>query len=138
LFLQTVGDLSHTVIFFEAPHRIRDLLQQAAIVLVDRQIVVTRELTKVHQEFIRGSFTEILAALVTPRGEFTIVVGPRLAGESEAQPLPEPAKLTSEFCHLTENEGLSRRQAITKLAKSYRRRAREVYAALEAGKELVE
>jgi hypothetical protein len=49
--------------------------------------------------------------------------------------LPEPAKLADQFWYLTENKGLSRRQAITKLAKDYQRPAREVYAALEAGKQ---
>jgi len=137
-FLQMVRDIPHTVIFFEAPHRIRTLLQEAAIILVDRPIVVARELTKVHQELIRGSFSEVLGALSTPRGEFTVVVGPRMKEASEAQPLPEPARLVIEFCRLTENEGLSRRQAITRLAKNYQRPAREVYAALEEGKRLVE
>jgi len=137
-FLQTLRDIPHTVIFFEAPHRIRTLLQEASLVLVDRPIMVARELTKVHQELIRGSFSDVLAALPTPRGEFTIVVGPKAQEAFEAQPLPEPARLVDEFCRLTENEGLSRRQAITKLAKDYQRPAREVYAALEEGKRLVE
>jgi len=137
-FLQTVRDIPHTVIFFETPHRIRTLLEEAATILGYRPIVVARELTKVHQELIRGSFSQVLAALSTPRGEFTVVVGPRIKEASEAQPLPEPARLVNEFCRLTENEGLSRRQAITRLAKDYQRPAREVYAALEEGKRLVE
>jgi 16S rRNA (cytidine1402-2'-O)-methyltransferase len=137
-FLQTVQEIPHTVVFFEAPHRIRDLLQEAAAILVDRPIIVARELTKVHQEVIRGSFPEILEALTTPRGELTVVVGPRPREASVAARLPEGARLSDEFCHLTETEGLSRRQAISRLAKSYQRPAREVYAALEAGKCLVE
>jgi 16S rRNA (cytidine1402-2'-O)-methyltransferase len=100
--------------------------------------MVARELTKVHQEFIRGSVSEVLEALSTPRGEMTVVVGPRVDEQSGAQPLPEPARLVEEFGLLTEHEGLSRRQAVVRLAKTYQRRAREVYAALEAAKTLVE
>src|SRR5206468_6524016 len=96
-FLQTVNDIPHTVIFFEAPHRIRNLLQGASAILGDRPIVIARELTKVHQEIIRGSFSEILTALPTPRGEFTIVLGPRVKAASEVLALPEPARLVDEF-----------------------------------------
>jgi 16S rRNA (cytidine1402-2'-O)-methyltransferase len=102
--------------------------------LGDRPIVVARELTKVHQEVIRGSFPNILAALHNPRGELTIVVGPRVSEAVTVQSLPEPGRLADEFCHLTETTGLTRRQAIRKLAKEYGQSAREVYAALEAGK----
>jgi 16S rRNA (cytidine1402-2'-O)-methyltransferase len=137
-FLKSLAEVSHTVVVFEAPHRIRDLLQQAADILVDRPIAVARELTKVHQEVIRGTFSEVLSALPNPRGEFTIVVGPRPDPLSEPSRLPEGARLTDEFCRLTEIEGLSRRQAVSRLAKTYQRPAREVYAAIEAAKQLAE
>jgi 16S rRNA (cytidine1402-2'-O)-methyltransferase len=137
-FLQNVHEVAHTVVFFEAPHRIHELLSQAALLLGDRPIVVARELTKVHQEVIRGSFSDVLAALSTPRGEFTIVVGPRPEMTIQVPPLPDPAAVANEFWRLTEIEGLTRRQAVSSLAKKYQRPAREVYAAIEASKQLVE
>src|SRR3989442_10293972 len=104
-FLQTVQEIPHTVVFFEAPHRIRDLLKEAASILVERPIVVARELTKVHQEMIRGSFPEILEALTTPRGELTVVVGPRALEGSMARRFSEAAGFGHEICYLKKKEG---------------------------------
>ena len=53
-WLEGVLELDHTFTFFEAPHRIRQTLQDLGGILVNRQIVVWRELTKVHQQHIRG------------------------------------------------------------------------------------
>src|SRR5687768_214696 len=55
LWLQDLRNITHTVVFFEAPHRIRLALRELVDVFGERPIVVARELTKVHQEFLRGT-----------------------------------------------------------------------------------
>ena len=74
LWLQQASEVKNTFTFFEAPHRIRQTLLAAQPYLVNRPIMVGRELTKRHQEFIRGDIARIIGQLPEPRGEFTVVV----------------------------------------------------------------
>ncbi len=78
-----------TLILFEAPGRVAALLEDVAATLgPDRPVVVARELTKLHEEFLRGTAAELAEKLeaAPPRGEVTVVVGPRPApGQAERQ-----------------------------------------------------
>jgi 16S rRNA (cytidine1402-2'-O)-methyltransferase len=65
-----------TVVFFEAPHRIRETLGELACVAGDREVALARELTKVHEEVLRGTAASLLARLPEPRGEITVLVAP--------------------------------------------------------------
>ncbi|GBD11355.1 Ribosomal RNA small subunit methyltransferase I [bacterium HR23] len=89
--LARCAPLPYTLVWFEAPHRLRTSLQDALTVLGDRPCAVCRELTKLHEEVFRGSLSQALAHFTRPRGEFTIVVqGNPSPGEgawSEAQVL---------------------------------------------------
>jgi len=123
-----------TITFFEAPHRIRRTLTDAVAVLGDRPAVVARELTKVHQEFIRGSFSSILRQLVKVRGEFTVVVGPQQILVDSPIQAPSDAVLANDFYRLTELGSVSRRAAVASVAKSHRCSSRHVYAAVERAK----
>ena len=68
---------AHPVVLFESPHRIRKTLEQLAAELPDRQVAVCRELTKLHEQVLRGTPAEALAALPEPvRGEVTLVIAP--------------------------------------------------------------
>ena len=119
-----------TLVFFEAPHRIRQTLEAALEALGDREAALGRELTKLHEEVLRGRLSDLLHQLAVPRGEFTVVV----AGTPNAQPNAEAqvtdTQLFAEFGRLTEN-GRSRREAISELAERYRLRSREVFAAID-------
>jgi 16S rRNA (cytidine1402-2'-O)-methyltransferase len=133
-FWSTVSSNPSVVVFFEAPHRILSSLHEMATYLGYRPLCLGRELTKVHQEFLHGTASQLAERLNTPRGEFTIVVGPALKELPDALELPEADGLTAEFRHLTEAGGLTRRGAISELARKYDRPSREVYARLEAAK----
>jgi 16S rRNA (cytidine1402-2'-O)-methyltransferase len=71
-----VANLSHTLIFLETPHRLLDTLADLRDVLGERQIVVAREMTKIHEEILRCSLNEAIIHFEQepPRGEFTLVV----------------------------------------------------------------
>lgn len=75
--LQEVAGLPYTLIFLETPHRLREALQDLLTVLGDRPAAAARELTKVYEEVVRGSLSEVLAHFDAhePRGEFTLVIG---------------------------------------------------------------
>jgi 16S rRNA (cytidine1402-2'-O)-methyltransferase len=77
-FFKQWADLGHTLVFFESPHRLIASLEDALDVLGDRPVAVARELTKLHEEVLRGPLSEVLEKLrgrPALKGEFVIVVG---------------------------------------------------------------
>ncbi len=77
-FFRQLKDIGHTVIFFESPHRLLSCLTAALTELGDRPVAVCRELTKLHEEVLRGPLAEIHATLserAALKGEFVVVVG---------------------------------------------------------------
>lgn len=76
---EEVKTVSATLVFFESPHRIVETLAEANTALPGRAVCVTRELTKLHEEALRGSATEVRAALAarpSVKGEITLILGP--------------------------------------------------------------
>ena len=76
-----------TLIFYEAPHRIAESVADAREILGDRPACVAREVTKLHEEFLRGKLSEIAASLEQrpARGELTLLIGPADAAEARSQ-----------------------------------------------------
>ncbi|MBR4261944.1 MAG: 16S rRNA (cytidine(1402)-2'-O)-methyltransferase [Bacilli bacterium] len=74
--LELLKDYNFTIIFYEAPHRILDMLESIKSVFGDRKIAVSRELTKLHEEIYRGTVSEVISELSSNeiRGEFVVVV----------------------------------------------------------------
>ena len=74
--LQGLRNESRTLVFYEAPHRLMESLQDLQQILGDREIVIAREVSKVHEEFLRGTLSKIIAQLTghTVKGEITLVV----------------------------------------------------------------
>jgi 16S rRNA (cytidine1402-2'-O)-methyltransferase len=126
----------HTLTFFESPHRVVATLSEAVAILGDRPIMLGRELTKRHQEFLRGSAAAMLTRLGQPRGEITIVVGPAKSADLAIdQSVGEKAlaQAVVKFGQLT-NSGRSRRQAMTEAARAFDLPVRVVYTAVEEAK----
>ncbi|MHC5743722.1 MAG: 16S rRNA (cytidine(1402)-2'-O)-methyltransferase [Nostoc sp.] len=113
--LESLQTESRTLIFYESPHRLRDTLQDLALVWGnDRQIVLGRELTKLYEEFWRGTIAEAIAYYTQrePQGEYTLVV----AGIPASQPQLTEEELKAELKQLI-SQGISRSQASRQLAK---------------------
>ena len=72
--LNSLKDYPFTIIFYEAVHRIKNTLENMLKVFGDRRISIGRELSKIHEEFTRGTITEILPLVDDMKGEFVIVV----------------------------------------------------------------
>jgi 16S rRNA (cytidine1402-2'-O)-methyltransferase len=106
-----------TAIFFEAPHRIRRTLETLKDRVGDSQVVIAREMTKIHEELVRGPISAILERLDAPRGELTVVI--------EIGVMPEIASIQPEA------ESPTKRSTIASLAKSYGVSTNAVYKALE-------
>jgi 16S rRNA (cytidine1402-2'-O)-methyltransferase len=136
-WLETVCATEHVFSFFEAPHRIRATLTEAERFLGDRPMVVAREITKVHQEFIRGTASKLLERLGEPRGEFTVIVGPPAKQLTDNRLTASDDEVVREFWRLTESGEASRREAIRLVAQGSGRSAKDVYSAIERAKKLV-
>ena len=112
-----------TLILYESPHRILECLQDVATEMGARPVVLARELTKIHEEFLRGSAAEIYAILSARdsiKGEITLVIGEAAEpAASNADPLDEVAQL--------EAQGMGRMDAIKTAAKRLGLPKREVY-----------
>lgn len=125
--LQALMDDSATLVFYEVPHRIVKTLQDVLEILGDRHAVIARELTKVHEEFLRGSVSDLLAALDqrgAARGEITLLIG---RGESPRAGEGTIADRVDAFM----SQGAERMDAVKQVAKERGLSKREVYRLLE-------
>lgn len=130
-FLDQLADDQRTMVFFEAPHRLVESLQDFAEVFgQDRQAVICRELTKTYEEIVRGSFVELITwADREILGEITLVV----AGAS-----PIAATTATDWVALVDTRvqlGISQRDAIAEVAKELRVPKRDVYDAVLAARQ---
>ncbi len=122
-----------TCVFFEAPHRLRATLEALEAGLGDRQIAVGRELTKIHEEVLRGTVSDVLGHLPNPRGEFTVVVAPAVGGPTRPANIEDDDVLAA-FSQEIEREQFSRRQAVGSVARKLGLSAKSVYEAIERAK----
>jgi 16S rRNA (cytidine1402-2'-O)-methyltransferase len=123
--LEALQAESRTLVFYEAPHRLRQTLQDLqACFGAERQVVLARELTKLHEQFWRGSLSAALLYYQErePQGEFTLV----LAGQIAASPHLSESALLAELQHLID-QGISRSQASRQLAQQTSLSRRQIY-----------
>lgn len=108
--LKEVAALTYTLIFLETPHRLLEALEDLQAELGDRPMAAARELTKLHEEVIRGTISQVREHFIQqePRGEFTLVVGG--AVEEQAEPWDEDQMITAL------RAGLAARQPQSQLA----------------------
>ncbi len=122
--LQELARVEHTIIFYEAPHKILKALEDMLAVFGDRRAVMTRELTKVHEETIRGTLSEILEHIRhgTVKGEFTIIVH-----GASAEPLKRDIDTAVYLKNLMLHRGLSRKEAVAAAAEELGLPKKDVY-----------
>jgi len=128
--LELLASQHATLIFYEAPHRILETLQAIENVLGPRPVVVARELTKIHEEFLRGTAAEIravLAARASVKGEITVLIGKPAEPASGNSPLDEAVDALV-------RAGVPRMDAIKRVAHERGLPKREVYGKLLRGR----
>lgn len=121
---------SGSVVMFESPDRVNSCLVDIYRYFGNRQIVVARELTKMHQEVTEGQLADVSARGVTAIGEFTLVVGPPVEKPLSQSPV-DLVGIAREFGELTEQSGFRRRDAVAELAKQHGVSTREMYTLVE-------
>ena len=117
------------LVLYEAPHRLADTLSDAADILGSRHAVVAREVTKIHEEFLRGSLPELrdAARKRAPRGEITLMIGPAVEGEPQAVPA---VSLRERVEQLEAESGMDRKAALKQAARERGVGKREAYKQL--------
>jgi len=127
--LDALKSESRALVLYEAPHRLADTLSDAADILGSRHAVVAREVTKIHEEFLRGSLAELrdAARKRAPRGEITLLIGPAVEGELQAVPA---VSLKQRVEQLEAESGLDRKAALKRAARERGLGKREAYKQL--------
>ncbi len=132
--LAELRDLPATLIFYEAPHRIAATLRDAREILGDRNAVVARELTKIHEEIARAPLSELaeqFGAAEKPRGEIVLLID-RASAESDAESAEKDQLSLSALVARLESEGLDHRAALKKAARELGLSRDEAYRRLIA------
>lgn len=130
--LQSVSHEARSLVLYEAPHRLRACLDDLLTVLGDRDACLARELTKVHEQWLRDSLSKLRARYMgedEPRGEFTIIVaGASPTPEASPEEQPEALHATArERLRSLLGEGYSTRDAAAQVARELAMPRREVY-----------
>jgi 16S rRNA (cytidine1402-2'-O)-methyltransferase len=123
--------IPNTVTFFETPHRIGDTLAEVPQYFGGRPICLAREVTKRHQEFIRSPDCRSIHQNIVPKGEFTVVIGPKSSAVTKLKDASDTL-IYREFCQMTADAGIPRRPALAAVARKYGRTTKQVYAIVEA------
>jgi 16S rRNA (cytidine1402-2'-O)-methyltransferase len=128
--LESLAQVQHTAVFYEAPHRIVEALEDIVRALgAERPVVVARELTKLHEEFIRGTAAEVLGKLQgrEMRGEITLLIGKATKAEGA---LPR-VNLRTRLEDIMREQKLDEKAAMKILAKERSLSKSELYRELQ-------
>jgi len=129
--LAELRTVNATLIFYEAPHRIAATLRDARAILGEREAVVARELTKLHEEIARGRLSELAerySSSERARGEIVLILDRTVIADEETKPVSSIASLVADF----EREGLDQRSALKKAARELGLSRAEAYRLLVA------
>ena len=123
--LEKIKKINSTLIFYEAPHKLINTLENIKEILGDRNVVLAREITKIHEEFLRGTVSEILEKYTEPKGEFVVIV------EKSNEEIEEKDVLLNlsleEHYKYYEKQGFEKKEIIKKIAKDRNKNKNEIY-----------
>ncbi|MGK4153484.1 16S rRNA (cytidine(1402)-2'-O)-methyltransferase [Kurthia gibsonii] len=127
--LETLRNKQETILFYEAPHRLKEMLKDVQLVLGNRQIVLARELTKKFEEFIRGTVEEALEWANTNevRGEFVVIIEGTQEKIVEEAATWEALSIKEHVQQLIDEQAMSSKEAIKEVSKLRKLSKREVY-----------
>jgi 16S rRNA (cytidine1402-2'-O)-methyltransferase len=124
-----------TLVLYEAPHRLLDTLEDAVEILGNRSAVIARELTKIHEEFLRDHLQDLAAAARTKplKGEITILIGPedhQNLIHREVEPASAAVPLARRVEEIVQQRGVDRKAALKQAARERGLTKREAYKQL--------
>lgn len=125
--LEEIKYETKTIILYEAPHKLEGTLENILDILGDRNIVLARELTKIHEEFIRGRVSKILSEIDELRGEFVILIEGSSESKKDIQLADLNEKTLEEHYEFYKNQGLDKKEIIKRVAKDRNVNKNEIY-----------
>ncbi len=128
--LENLKNYPVTIIFYEAPHRIIEMLESLKYIFGDRKVSIAREISKMYEEIYRGTISEVIDELNSQeiRGEFVVVV------EGNKGKVNFDDMTIEEHVNMYIEEGLSEKDALKKVAKDRNTTKSEIYKAYHIGK----
>ena len=136
--LEAIKNSPRTQVFYEAPHRIVETITDVVEVLgKDRHVVIAREVTKLHEEFLRGRAGEVLEALKSRdgvKGEITLMIGRGEEGEASETGAPVRASIRHRVQQIMGEEKVDEKAALKKVAKERGISKSEAYRELQRSK----
>ena len=122
--LEEIKESKKTIILYEAPHKLLSTLKDLKEILENRQVVLARELTKIHEEFIRGNIEEIIKVSENLKGEMVLIIekNDKIEEKNNFENLS-----LEEHYKLYENQGLQKKEIIKKIAKDRGLNKNEIY-----------
>ena len=124
--LEQIENSLHTVILYEAPHKLLSTLEDLDKFLGNRKIALAKELTKIHEKFIYGTTEELLQKLDNPKGEYVIIIEKNSSIKTNNINFLNTLPLEDHFKFYTE-QGFSKNEAIKKIAKDKHVNKNEIY-----------
>ena len=134
--IESVRESAPTQVFYEAPHRVMETLEDIVEILGgQRRVVIAREVTKLHEEFLRGKAVEVLETLKARgdiKGEITLLIGKMEATQEKA--LPTRVNIRQRIEQIIAEENLDGKAALKKVAKEMRISKSEAYREFQRSK----
>ena len=122
--LEQLKEENKTLIFYEAPHKLIKTLETLLEIFGNRKVVLAREITKIHEEYIRGTIAEILENHAELRGEFVIL----LEGNTDEKKKNSLSQISlEEQYNIYLKQGLEKKEIIKKIAKDRNTNKNEIY-----------
>ena len=121
--LEEIKNANKTLILYEAPHKLKNTLKDLSNVLQDRKVVLARELTKIHEEYIRGTVQDLMERVDDLKGEIVLIIEKKnIKEENELNDLT-----LEEHYAFYEKQGLPKKEIIKKVAKDRNVNKNEIY-----------
>lgn len=123
--LEEIKNSNKTIILYEAPHKLKNTLNDLKDILKDRQVVIAREITKIHEEYIRGTVDEIFKIVDNLKGEMILII------DKNENIIKEEDNLNNlsleQHYEFYRNQGLEKKEIIKKIAKDRNVNKNEIY-----------
>lgn len=124
--LEKIERANSTVILYEAPHKLLSTLKDLEQITKNRNIVLARELTKIHEEFLLGTATELLEKINNPKGEFVILIEKSEVSDTNNLDLLNSLSLEEHY-NFYLKQGFDKNEIIKKIAKDRNVKKNEIY-----------
>ena len=121
--LEEIKIASKTIILYEAPHKMKATLKDLKDYIGNRKIVLARELTKIHEEFLRKPIEELINEIDNLKGEMILIIE---SGENKVEKIQENLTIEEQYA-IYEKQGLTKNEIIKKIAKERKTNKNEIY-----------